>query len=110
MSEHTTSDEPPEPDWYEIRRRVDEEHAAEIRKFYQRPLDAREIADLRARGYRIPSVDGEWARPPVDHDPLDDTKRAASGETICITCGSQLLDQDHQDWCWRRVAPRPAPE
>jgi hypothetical protein len=98
---------PSEPDWRAIRRRVDAEHEAEIVKFYQRPLDAREIEEFVDAGYELPSVHGRWARPPVDSDSLDDTKRAPSGETICLTCGSQLLDVDHQDWCWCRVRARP---
>jgi hypothetical protein len=32
-----------------------------------------------------------------------------SGETICLTCGAQLLDHEHLDWCGMKVKERPSP-
>src|SRR5512132_3927580 len=90
---------PPDPDWEAIRRRVDEQHAADIDAYYRRPLDADEIAKFVADGYKLPSVHGEWARPPVERGPLKEWHVRTDAEVACLTCGHG--PGEHPDWCWR---------
>jgi hypothetical protein len=91
--------QPHDPEWDAIRRRVDEQHAADIEAYYRRPLDADEIAELVADGYKLPSIHGEWARPPVERGPLNEWHARTDAEVACLTCGRG--PGEHQDWCWR---------
>ncbi len=38
------------------------------------------------------------------------TAGGGDGDTLCLTCGVQLLDKDHLDWCPDRVRRRDEPE
>src|SRR5262249_9620033 len=37
------------------------------------------------------------------HEPISSDGRGRSGDTVCTTCGVQLLDCDHAEWCPDRV-------
>jgi hypothetical protein len=91
--------EPQEPDWAAIRRRVDEQHAADIEAYYRRPIDAAEIEELVDAGYKLPSVHGKWERPPVERGPLSEWQVRTDADVACLTCGCG--PGDHQGWCWR---------
>lgn len=102
MSTHR-DDWPDDVDYLE----PDEEEIDKLEKIRQ-PMTDEEVIELLGPGTHRDDT-GAWVAPPLE--PVADDEASGNGEadgaeTLCLSCGIQLLNGDHLEWCENRARRR----